>query len=104
MSQGWQKHFSFDQTKYSAGIMHLCRSCEAADYPYKALNNFDGIMLLIYITKVEMFIHVAIQNFTMRVLYTELRITAGQLTISNRLCCMSNNISEICNAIWSNLT
>jgi len=47
VSQGWQKHFCFGQAKYSAGIMHLCRYCEAADFPYKALNNFDGIMLLI---------------------------------------------------------
>jgi len=31
--------------------MHLCRSCEAADYSYKVLKNFDGIMLLIYTLK-----------------------------------------------------
>ena len=31
VSQGWQKHFSFGQAKYSAGYMHLCRGCEAAD-------------------------------------------------------------------------
>jgi len=37
VSQGWQKHFSFVQAKYSAGAMHLCRGCERADYPLKIL-------------------------------------------------------------------
>jgi len=34
MSQGWQKHLSFGQAKYTAGIMHLRK---AADYLCKAL-------------------------------------------------------------------
>jgi len=41
VSQGWQKHFSFGQAKYSAGNVHLCRGCKAADYPCKALKIFD---------------------------------------------------------------
>ena len=45
MSQGWQKHFSFGQANYSAGVMHLCGGCKAADYPCKALKNFGGSML-----------------------------------------------------------
>ena len=45
VSQGWQKHFSFDQAKYSAGIMHSCRGCKTADYPRKALKNFDGSLV-----------------------------------------------------------
>jgi len=36
VTQGWQKHFSFGQAKYSAGDMHLCRGCKAAYYPCKA--------------------------------------------------------------------
>ena len=44
-SQGWQKHFSFGQAKYSAGIMHLCRGYEAADYLCKALKFFDVILV-----------------------------------------------------------
>jgi len=44
-SQGWQKHFSFGQAKYSAGIMHLCRGYEAADYLCKALKTFDVILV-----------------------------------------------------------
>ena len=36
MSQGWQKHFSFGKAKYSAGVMHLCEGCKAADYLCKA--------------------------------------------------------------------
>ena len=28
VSQGWQKHFSFGQAKYCAGIIHLYRCCE----------------------------------------------------------------------------
>ena len=44
-SQGWQKHFSFGQAKYSAGIMHLCRGCEAVDYLCKALTTFDVILV-----------------------------------------------------------
>jgi len=33
----WQKHFSSGQAKYSGGVMHLCRGCEAADYLHKVL-------------------------------------------------------------------
>ena len=47
----------------------------------------------------EMFIHIAIQNFTMWLSYTELRITAGQQTIFNRVVCPTT-FSEICNDIW----
>jgi len=32
--KGGQKHLSFE---YSAGVMHLCRGCEAADFLCKAL-------------------------------------------------------------------
>ena len=42
VSQGWQKHFSFVQAKYSAGVMHLCSAYEAADYLLEALKTFDG--------------------------------------------------------------
>ena len=42
MSQGWQKHFSFVQAKYSAGVIHLCSAYEAADYVLEALKTFDG--------------------------------------------------------------
>jgi len=45
VTQGWQNHFSFGQAKYSAGNMHLCRDCKVADFPYKALNNFDGSLV-----------------------------------------------------------
>jgi len=39
----WQKHFSFDQTKYSAGIMHYVESAKhAAGYLRKVLKTFDG--------------------------------------------------------------
>ena len=38
MSQGWQKHFRFGQAKYSAGIMHICGGCKAADYLHKPLH------------------------------------------------------------------
>ena len=41
-----------------------------------------------------MFIHVAIQNFTWSS-YTELRATAGQQTISDQLCRMSDRFCEI---------
>jgi len=37
VSQGWQKHFTFVQAKCITGAMHFCGSCEAADYPHKAL-------------------------------------------------------------------
>jgi len=40
VSQGWQKHFSFAQPKYSAGVMQLCTGYETADYPHKALKKF----------------------------------------------------------------
>ena len=43
MSWGWQKHFSFGQPKYKAGIMHLCGGCKAAEYPYKALMVVHGV-------------------------------------------------------------
>jgi len=39
----------------------------------------------------EMFIHIAIQNFTT---YTELR------TAENFLCWMFNHFNEVCNNIW----
>ena len=42
MSQGWKKYISFGQAKQSAGIVHLCVGCEAADYPHKA-QNFDEV-------------------------------------------------------------
>jgi len=45
VSQGWQKHFSFGQAKYSAGVMHLCEGCKAADYPCKAPKNLGSGML-----------------------------------------------------------
>ena len=35
-------------------------------------------------SKAEVFIHVAIQNFTMWLSFTEIRITAGQQTISDQ--------------------
>jgi len=44
VSQGWQEHFSFGQAKYSAGVMHICVGCEAADYPHKALNFDDSAL------------------------------------------------------------
>ena len=47
----------------------------------------------------ETFICVAIQNVTTWLSYTELRIIAGQQTISDPLCCMSEHFSETCNDI-----
>ena len=45
MSQERQKHFSFVQAKYSLGVTHLCRGCEAADYLLEVLKTFDGSTL-----------------------------------------------------------
>jgi len=42
VSQGWQKHFSLGQAKYSAGVMHSCGGCKAAYYLQKLLKTFDG--------------------------------------------------------------
>jgi len=42
LNQGWQRHFSFGEAKYSAGVVHLCGGCKAADYPHKALKYFGG--------------------------------------------------------------
>jgi len=50
------------------------------------------IIIIMYVlcSKGEMFIHVAIQNFTMWLLYTELGITAGQQTIlTNCVVCLT---------------
>jgi len=41
------------------------------------------------------FIHVAIHYFTMWLSYTQLRVTAGQQTIPDQLCCTSDDFSEI---------
>ena len=41
------------------------------------------------------FIHVAIHYFIMCLSYTELRVTAGQQTISDQVRCMSDDFSEI---------
>jgi len=34
--QGRQKHFSFDQVKYSGGVICLCIGCKAANYSSKS--------------------------------------------------------------------
>ena len=54
-------------------------------------------------SKVEAFIHVATQYLTMWLLYTELRVTAEQQTISDQLCCMSDHLSEIVKLLSHNL-
>jgi len=45
VSQGWQKHLSFGQAKYSLGVMQLRRHCKTADYLHKAVKNFDGSLV-----------------------------------------------------------
>ena len=40
VSQGSQKHFSYGQANYSAGVMHLCGGLGAAVYPCRVLKNF----------------------------------------------------------------
>ena len=43
MLQGWPKHFSVGQAKYSAVIMHVAmHGCEAADYLLEVLKTSDG--------------------------------------------------------------
>ena len=43
---GWQKHFSFGQAKYSAGVMHLCRGCEAGDCLHEVLKDLMVVHVL----------------------------------------------------------
>jgi len=56
-------------------------------------------------SKAEAFLHVAILNLTTCISYTELRITAGQQTISIN-CVVSNHCSEVRNDItlFSNIS
>jgi len=51
-------------------------------------------------SRAEVYIHVAIQNFTTWLSYTELRIRDGQQTISDQFCCMSDHFSKISSQVW----
>jgi len=80
VSQGWQKHFSLVRQNI---VQALCTYVEAVKQQIIHTKRWIILMVLCcsYIrSKAETFIHVAIQNFIMRVLYTELRIT-GQICL-----------------------
>ena len=73
------------------GAKHVCTKCWNIMLKPQSID----VMLIcrdahLY-TQMQKRSYTAIQNFTTW-LYTELRITAGQQTISNQLCCMSNQL------------
>jgi len=92
MPQEWQKHFSFDQAN-SAGIVHLCRSCEAADYPCKTLKTFVLHANLQSLRVHLLVIHISVRRTQINCTCSQVSITACKLCHQDCQTCTKGNSS-----------
>ena len=93
MTREWQKHFSFGQAKYSAVIMHLCRSCEAADYPCKTLKTFMLHANLQSLRAHLLIIHISVRRTQINCACSQVSITACKQCHQDLQTCTKGNSS-----------
>jgi len=79
------------ETECSKYRLHAEVSC----LKYRWYDQNTEMLVYIMLKSRDIHIHVAIQNLTVWLSYTKLRITAEQQTISDQLCCISDYFSKI---------